>query len=141
MYDVNNLTIIGRLTRDPESSIVGEDRALCKFSIANNPGKDENAVCYFDVTTWGKVAESCGQYLKKGSQCVIIGRIQQERWKDKETEKTRSKVTITANSVQFIGGKPQSENDSGFSASSEQPQQQQESEPVTFDKTKDDIPF
>jgi len=127
MYDVNNLTIIGRLTRDPESQNVGaENTALCKFSIANNQGKkeDPNSVSFYDVITWGKSAESCGKYLKKGSQVVISGRIQQERWQDKESGGNRSKVVINAQNVQFVSPRNEENQSDSFSNNSEQPEKE-----------------
>ena len=96
--------MVGRLTRDPELSYTAGDKALCKFSIANNRSSEAETVSYFDVTTWDKTAQSCGQYLKKGRQVVIQGRLIQSRFQDKNGQ-NRSKVEINANTVQFIGGR------------------------------------
>lgn len=155
-YDVNSVVIIGRLTREVESSFTGNNNALCKFSIANNQGKPDspNSVSYFDIVTWGKTAEICGKYLNKGSQVVVTGRLQQDRFQDKAGQ-NRSRVVIVAQNVQFIGSKPDGQSqDNQFSSSSQQPQQQQ-SQPIegnsitnpgfdeiVFDKPNgDDIPF
>ncbi len=109
--DTNISIILGRLTREPEFSHVGEKKtALCKFSIACNNGT-ENAD-FFDVECWGKLAEICNQYLDKGNQTLATGRLYKNNWKDKETLKTRSKIILKAFNVQFVGGRkdnPQSQ--------------------------------
>ena len=102
-FDINNLTIVGRLTADPVLSYTQSQKAICKFSIANGRGKDE--VNFFDVITWEKVATACSQYCKKGSQVVVSGKLQQNRFQDKTTGANRSKVEIVGINVQFIGGK------------------------------------
>ena len=106
-FDINNVILVGRLTRDPEFSYTPTNNTpLCKFSIANNNGRsdDQNSVSYFDIVTWNKMGEICNQYLKKGSQVVINGRIQQRRYQDSQGQ-NRSKIDIVANNVQFIGGR------------------------------------
>jgi len=134
-YDTNNLTIVGRLTRDPESAFTQNNNQYTKFSIANNQGNadDPNSVNFFDVITWNKTAEVCAQYIKKGSQVVITGKLTQNRFQDKDGN-NRSKVEIIGYSVQFVGGK--SDNAGG--------QQQYDSRP--FDSSQNhecdgDIPF
>jgi len=109
-YDTNNTTIVGRLTRDPEPGVTGNQKQYCRFSIANNQGKDDdpNSVNFFDITAWQKTSEVCAQYLKKGSQVCITGRLAQSRFTDKNGQ-NRSKVEIIANNVQFIGGKNDSQ--------------------------------
>jgi single-strand DNA-binding protein len=106
MKDVNSLTIIGRLTRDPELKNVGE-YALCNFSIANN-GFKENEVNFFDVVVWGKLGELVEKYCEKGKQVCITGELVQERW-EKDGSK-RSAVKIKANNVQFLGSDKNKEN-------------------------------
>lgn len=105
--DTNSVTIIGRLTRDPELTNTHGGIALCRFSIAVNEGgkDDKKAVSFFDCTAWRKTAQVCGQYLHKGSQVVVCGRLHQSRFVDKSGA-NRSHVEITVNAVQFIGGKP-----------------------------------
>jgi len=105
-FDINSVFIVGRLTRDPELSYTNSQKAICKFSVANGRGKDE--VSFFDVITWEKVATSCGQYLKKGSQFVINGKLQQNRFTDKDGN-NRSKIEIVGVNVQFVGAKSDSQ--------------------------------
>jgi single-strand DNA-binding protein len=101
-FDINQVVLVGRLTRDPETRF-SANTAICKFSIANNTGKEDKNVSYFDIVTFGKTAERCQQYLKKGTQIAISGRLSQNRW-EQEGQK-RSKVEVIAQIVQFLGGK------------------------------------
>lgn len=104
MRDINNVTIIGRLTKDPEVKYTSTGMAICNISIANNSGtKEKPEVSYFDVIAFGKIAETCAKYLKKGSQISVSGYLRQNRWQNSEG-KTMSRVEIVANGVQFIGG-------------------------------------
>jgi len=108
--DLNNVTIIGRLVNDVEITYTTNGTPCAKMSIANNRDiGDKNKVNYVDVVTWGKVAEVCSQYLKKGSQVAVCGEIDQQRWQDKTTGQNRSKIVINANQVQFLDNK-QSDN-------------------------------
>jgi len=104
--DINSVVLVGRLTRDPELTYTQNQTPVCKFSIALNRqganGQDE--VSFFNIVTWSKVATVCSQYLKKGSQVIVEGRLQQSRYQDK-TGANRSSVDVVAQSVQFIGGR------------------------------------
>ena len=103
--NVNSVTIIGNLTRDPELKTVGET-SICELGVAVNERQKQNGVweevpSFFDVTVFGGQAESCSRYLAKGRQVGIQGRLRQERWE--KDGQNRSKVKIIANVVQFIG--------------------------------------
>ena len=100
-FDVNRVVIIGRLTRDVELSYTSNQVAICKFSIANNARGEKEFVNFFDVVVWNKMAELCNQYIKKGSQVLLDGRLQQERFQDREGN-NRSRVKIVADTVQFL---------------------------------------
>ena len=121
--DLNRVTIIGRLTRDAELKSTGSGISVSKFSIAVNrrtkngdEWKDEAS--FFDVTLFGKQAESLDQYLLKGKQVAIDGELRQERWTDNQTGQQRSKVVIVADNVQLLGSK---ENGNGNSYSQQTP--------------------
>jgi single-strand DNA-binding protein len=101
-FDINQVFLIGRLTKDPETRYAS-NTVVCKFSIANNSGRDESDVSYFDIVTFGKTAEMCQQFLAKGKQIAIVGRLTQNRWE--KDGQTRSKVEIVATNIQFIGSK------------------------------------
>jgi single-strand DNA-binding protein len=106
----NKAILLGTLGRDPELTYTQGGVALCKFSIAINEkwttktGEKKEEVSWIDITAWNKTAELCGEYLKKGRQALIEGKLKQDRWEDADGKK-RSKVTVTAERVQFIGGK------------------------------------
>lgn len=104
--DLNNVMLIGRLTKDPESKYLPSGMAVVEFSIANNyymSNKGSNEVNYFDVVAFGKMAETVAKYLTKGKQIAITGTLRQERWQDKDTNTARSKVRIIMQSMQMLG--------------------------------------
>ena len=104
--DFNNVTIIGRLTADPVTKYLPSGSAVVEFSIANNyyvSTKDTTEVNYFDVVAFGKMAETVGKYLTKGKQVAISGTLRQERWQDKDTNASRSKVRIIMQTMQMLG--------------------------------------
>ena len=129
--DINNLTIIGRLTREPELKSTNNGKYLCRFSIANQKSKDQ--ANFFDCVAWEKTAEMVAQYCKKGTRVAITGSISQETWDDKDGQK-RSKVVIVASRVQFLTPK-----ESG----SEQEHTYEPRQPSFKDEEpfSDDIPF
>jgi single-strand DNA-binding protein len=111
MRDLNQVNIIGRLTSDIEITYTTSGTPCAKFSIANNRDNGEKKkVNFINVETWGKIAEVCNQYLKKGSQVAISGEYDQQRWQDKTSGQTKSKVIINANQVQFLDSKGKVEN-------------------------------
>src|SRR5436190_23665842 len=102
---LNNVSIMGNLTRDPEMRYTQSGKGVCNLSIANNRvyvanGEKKTEVSYFDVEVWGAVAENCVKYLKKGRGVIVEGRLKQDRW-EKEG-KTQSKVKISANNIHFL---------------------------------------
>jgi len=108
MNNLNSILIEGNLVKDPELSYTSKGTAVCRFSVACNRSfkQDEQVqkeVSYFDVTTWTRLAEVCGEYLKKGRGVRVVGRLKQDRWTDADG-KGRSKVYIMAEHVEF---KPQ----------------------------------
>ena len=103
--NLNNVNIMGNLTRDPEMKSLPSGKGVCSFSIANNRvfmknGEKVNEVSYFDVDVWGVAAENCSKYLTKGNGVVVEGRLRQDRWE--KDGKTQSRVRITANAVHFL---------------------------------------
>ena len=111
MTDMNIIVINGRLTRDAELKYTNSGMAICKFSIATNRSvkkgdKWEDEANFFECTMFGKRAESINQYLTKGQQVSISGELRQERWE--KDGKQNSRVTISVNNLQLIGGKTDS---------------------------------
>jgi single-strand DNA-binding protein len=108
MNNLNSILIEGNLVRDPELSYTPKGTAVCKFTVASNrfwkqESELQKEVSYFDVAAWTRLAEVCGEYLKKGRGVRVVGRLQQDRWNDPDG-KPRSRVLIVAEHVEF---KPQ----------------------------------
>lgn len=112
MTDLNKVILIGRVTRDVGTdersfSFVGNGVAKLVVSIAVNRSikkneKWEDEVSYFDVTIWGKSAESLKDKLVKGKQISVVGYLKQDRWE--KDGKKQSKINVIAESVQLLGG-------------------------------------
>ena len=102
-----NITLIGgNITRDIEIRTIATGTAIADFSIAvNEKYGEKESVHFFEITAWGKTAEFVSKYFKKGDPILIEGRLNQETWKDKTTGDNRSKIKITAEQVNFMGGK------------------------------------
>ncbi len=107
MAGINKVIIVGNLGRDPEVRYAQSGMAICKLSVAvTERVKDgdtwKDATEWFRVTLFGKTAENAGQYLQKGRQVYVEGRLKTDKYKDKEgVEKTS--VELVANLIQFLG--------------------------------------
>ena len=131
MASFNKVLLMGNLTRDPELRYTSGGTAVASFGLAVNrkfkqgeEWKDE--VCFVDITVWAKQGENCAEYLNKGSQAFIEGRLNYQTWEDKQSGQQRSKLEVVANNVQFLT-KQGDKKDMGSGSSS-----------VTDD---DDVPF
>ena len=100
MSDVNSVTISGRLTRDPELRQTKSGANVASFRLANNLAKKTN---FFDVSLWGRSAETINQYGGKGSWISVTGRLEQEEWEDRDGNK-RTSYRITSENFNFMGG-------------------------------------
>ena len=106
---MNKVILIGNVGRDPEMRYTPQGQAVTSFSIATSYGKgDAKATEWFNCSAWGKQAELTNEYLRKGSQVYVEGRI---RSREYEVDgKTRFSLDVSVNQVQFLGtGKPTSE--------------------------------
>lgn len=113
MASYNRVLLIGNLTRDPEYKQLSSGQSVCRLGLATNrqfkSKQSQNAVqevCFIDVDVWGAQAESCKQYLQKGRPVLIEGRLKFDSWQD-QTGATRSKHSIVADRVLFLGNAPQ----------------------------------
>jgi len=109
MADINQVVLIGRLTRDAEVKYTTSGQAVCKFSIAVNRARKngeqwEDEPNFFDIVLWGKRGEALNQYLTKGKTVGVEGELRQDRWQ--QDGQNRSKVEIVANNIQLLGGNP-----------------------------------
>ena len=113
MSDHNIVTLIGRLTADPQRKYTQGGMEIAEFSIANNyyvSTKNTAEVNYFDIVAFDKLAETANKYLTKGKQVCISGTLRQERWQDKNTNTTKSKVRIIMQSMQMLADKKEADN-------------------------------
>jgi single-strand DNA-binding protein len=109
MADINQVVLVGRLVRDAELRYTSAGTAVSKFSLAINRRVKKgdqwmDEVSYFDITLWGKQAESLSKYLIKGKQIGVNGELRQNRWE--QDGQKRSKIEINANNIQLLGGAP-----------------------------------
>ena len=113
---INQVILMGRLTRDPEQRTTTSGRTVVSFSIAvDRMGQDDQAD-FFDVTAWEKLGDLVMQYLAKGRRVLVQGRLRQDSWDDKETGKKRSRIEVTASDVTFLDGPNENGGGSGSSA-------------------------
>lgn len=130
---MNNVVLIGRLTKDPELAYGGQnsDIAVCRFTLAVDRPTQDKAADFIRIVVFRKQAENAKQYLAKGRQCAVEGRIQTGSYKDREG-KTVYTTDVVANRVEFLA-KP---NSGGY-------QEEQRSESVTdaFIEVDEDLPF
>jgi single-strand DNA-binding protein len=106
MASLNKVILLGNLTRDPELRYTPNGTPVSTFGLAVNrryrqgdEWKDE--VCYIDIVTYGRQAETAGEYLNKGSLAMIEGRLQWRSWETDEGQK-RSKHEVVASNIQFM---------------------------------------
>ena len=109
MSVVNKVIIIGRLGRDPEVRYTPDGVAIANFSVATseewkdkNTGEKKEKTEWHRIVAYRKLAELCGEYLTKGKQVYIEGKLQTREWEDKDRNK-RMTTEIVANEVQFLG--------------------------------------
>ena len=110
MASVNKVILVGNLGKDPESRFLPDGGAVCNFSIAttdkwkDKSGEQQERTEWHRVSTFAKLAEICGEYLKKGSQVYVEGRLQTRKWQDKEG-KDRYTTEIVADKMQMLGSR------------------------------------
>lgn len=103
----NNVILVGRLTRDPDTGSTTKGQAMCRFDIAvnrrykDNTGNWQDDVSFIPVVVWGDSARRCGERLKKGVPVHVEGRLKSRSWETKEGQK-RSALEVVARRVQFL---------------------------------------
>src|SRR5512140_3787277 len=109
---VNKVILVGNLGKDPEVRYTSGGQAVANLRIATSrswtdkqSGQRKEETEWHDVEVWGKQAEQCGEYLAKGRQVYIEGRLKTDKWQDKASGQERSKVKVVADTVRFLGGK------------------------------------
>jgi single-strand DNA-binding protein len=113
---LNKVMIIGRLGRDPEMRYTPSGRPVTNFSVATSrswntsDGERRTETEWFNVVAWGSLAEICNQYLVKGQQVYIEGRLQSRSWEDAEGKRHTS-VEIIANEMIMLGERRSADED------------------------------
>ncbi|MBO5668480.1 MAG: single-stranded DNA-binding protein [Lentisphaeria bacterium] len=107
MASLNKVFLLGNLTRDPDLRGFPNGQSVCDLRLAvsrrfTSNGQEQEETCFVDVVVWGKVANNCRQYLSKGSQVMIEGRLQLDTWEDRNGGGQRSKLRVLAENVQFM---------------------------------------
>ena len=112
MASFNKVILIGNLTRDPQVRYTPGGQAVSEIGLAvNRSWFDKNAnqkreeVTFVDVTLWGRTAEIAGEYLGKGKQVLIEGRLQLDQWTDKESGQKRSKLHVVGENMTMLGSR------------------------------------
>jgi single-strand DNA-binding protein len=142
MASFNRITIVGYLGRDPELRYTPDGTPVCDFSVAtterrkDKSGEPQDITTWFRVTVWRRQAELAGQYLAKGKQVYVEGRLIQKEYQDRDGN-TRFNLEVTASDIQFIG----SRGEEGSSARDESSAKPHSQEAPAAPVTEDDIPF
>lgn len=134
MSSYNKVILIGNLTRDPQLRVTPGGQNVAEFGLAiNRKFKSGNEtredVTFVDCTAWGKTAEIINQHFRKGKPIFVEGRLKLDQWEDKQGGGRRSKLSVTVEQFQFIGGK-----------SDDAPARQQTSDPSPAQPDQD-VPF
>lgn len=101
---VNQVILMGRLTRDPEQRTTSTGKIIVSFSIAVDRGGQDDTADFFNINAWEKLGELVMQYLTKGRRVLVQGRLRQDRWDDKDSGKKQSRIEVTASDVTFLDG-------------------------------------
>ena len=141
---LNQVTLMGNLTRDPELRQTPNGQNVTSFSLALNrsykdsSGEWQEATDYIDIVCWGPLAERVAQYLSKGRRCLVQGRLQSRSW-EQEGQK-RSKVEVLANDVTFLDSRGAGGDDYNGNSNdnSSQSSQEADSKPKAAKKAKKD---
>lgn len=108
MASLNKVYLLGNLTRDPDLRSLPSGQSVCEIGLAvgrryvNSSGQEVEDTCFVDVVVWGRSAANCKQYLEKGSQVLVEGRLQLDQWEDRNGGGKRSRLRVVAEQIQFM---------------------------------------
>jgi single-strand DNA-binding protein len=143
---INKVILVGNLGRDPELNYLPSGQSVCKFSLATSraykdkQGELKEETEWHNIVAWGKTGEICAQYLKKGGQAYVEGRIQTRQWEDKTGNK-RTSVDIVADNVQILGRRESGSGGGEFSGGASRPQAARPSQTPSAEPSFDDDSF
>lgn len=99
---MNQLTIIGNLTRDPETRQTADGKTVCTFTLAvNRRGRDRDAADFFRVSAWNQLGEICCQYLAKGRKAAVTGMVSASAWQGQDG-RAHAGLEVLAQNVEFL---------------------------------------
>lgn len=128
MAGLNKVLIIGNLGRDPEMRYTPSGAPVTNFSVAVSrrwktpDGEQKEETEWFDVECWNKLAETANNYLSKGKQVFIEGRLRTDSWEDQQSGQKRYRTRVVANEMQFLGARGESSGGDSFGERSMAPQ-------------------
>lgn len=150
MASINKVIVVGNLGKDPETRFLPDGKAVCNFSVATTDkwtdkatNEKKEATEWHRISSFGRLAEICGEYLKKGSQVYVEGKLRTRKWQDKEGQ-DRYTTEIIADAMQMLGSR--SGMGGGEPREMREPSAAGESRPAKkpagqFQDMDDDIPF
>ena len=118
MASLNKVFLLGNLVRDPDLRGLPSGQSVCELRMAvsrryiNGSGQETEETCFVDVVVWGKSAKNCKQYLAKGSQVMVEGRLQFDQWEDRNGGGIRSRLRVTAEQIQFMNRRSNADGES-----------------------------
>jgi len=106
MAELNEVRLIGRLTRDVETRLTQSGLNIASWGLATSRKmKDKEETLFIEIVCFGKTADIAGKWLTKGSQIYVGGRLKLDQWEDKHTGVKRSKISVIAQNIQFLDKK------------------------------------
>ncbi len=151
---INKVILVGRLGKDPEIRSTPQGNSVARFTVATDEkftdraGEKQERTEWHNITAWGKLAEICGQYLKKGKLVYIEGSIRTDSWDDKESGQKKYRTEIVANTMKMLdrrgdeGGGSSGGYGGGYGQSQQQPRGGGKSAPAPdFQEDDEEVPF
>lgn len=145
MAELNQIVIVGNLTQDPEVRYTPNGKAVADLRVAINEtrkdsdGQVQKSTVFIAVTAWGRRAEVCAEYLRKGSPVLVTGKLIQEEW-EKEGQK-HSIIKILSYSIQFLSNKKKEDADDGDGRGGQEEKPESEPERSEGEAPDDNLPF
>ena len=101
----NRVILVGNLTRDPEIRYTQSGKGVTKFTLAVNNPRNKEETTFVDIVAWDRLGETCNTYLKKGSNCLVEGRLVIRNYDDKDGNK-RKATEVVIDNMQMLGSRP-----------------------------------
>ena len=143
---LNKVILIGRLGKDPETRFMPNGEAVCNFSVATSEswkdqsGQRQERIEWHNITMYRRLAEIAGQYLKKGSQVYLEGKIQSRKYTDKNGVE-RTAYDIIANEMKMLGGGSDGQQAQQAQGEAPTPPRRQATPAAPVEDIDDDVPF